>query len=223
MRSRPIVARAQSLLASVRLSTELDEDERGRVGAMLAEAAQSARQLGLVDVGARGDRLQAKLAGRGDEATQAFRRDGEVWTVSYRGQELRLKDGKGPRYLATLLAAPGQEFHVLQLAGGASHPEITAAVPEGLSVGESSGALDDAPDARARREYRSRLDALHGGLEEAERVRDRERAQRLRAELDILRSQLSARFGNRARLRGPAETARKAGTKGLRTQTGKRP
>ena len=221
MRSRPIVARAQSLLAGVCLSTHLDAYSRRQVASMLAEASQSARQLGLADVRARVDRLQAKLAGCRNEAIQAFRCEGEVWTVSYGGREIRLKDGKGPRYLATLLAAPGHEFHVLQLAAGAPNPEITAAPPDELPVGEPGGALDDAPDARARREYRSRLDHLHADIAEAERLSDRERAERLRAELELLRSQLSARFGTRDRMRGPAENARKAVTKVLRTQIGK--
>src|SRR5215470_2829178 len=46
MGARPIVARAQSLLASVRLSMEPDADERDRLAALLAEAEQCAQELG---------------------------------------------------------------------------------------------------------------------------------------------------------------------------------
>jgi hypothetical protein len=221
MGSLPVVARAQSLLAIVRLSMEPDAAERRRIADLVAEAAQSAHRLGLVDVTARLERLHGKLAGCDDGTTPTFQREGEVWTVRYRGQELRLKDGKGPRYLAALLAVPGHECHVLQLAAGGSAPEIGATAPEGLSVGEPGAALDDAPDARARREYRARLEDLHAELEEAERFHDCGRVERLRAELDVLRSQLSGHFGTRPRTRGPAETARKAVTKVLRTQIGK--
>jgi hypothetical protein len=52
--------------------------------------------------------LQVKLAGQLYAAANAFQRDGDVWTVRYGGRALRLKDGKGPRYLAILLAAPGR-------------------------------------------------------------------------------------------------------------------
>jgi hypothetical protein len=148
-----------------------------------------------------------------------FRCDGDVWTVRYAGRDVWLKDGKGPRYLATLLAAPGREVHVLQFgAGAASQPQV---VPDGLSVGLAGGSVDDAPDERARREYRLRLADLRAELEEAEQFADSGRAARLRAELDQLVAQLASRYGSHGRARGPAETARKAATKVLRTQIGK--
>jgi non-specific serine/threonine protein kinase len=94
-------------------------------------------------------------------------------------------------------------------------------VHEGLSVGLPSGSIDDGPDQRARREYRARVADLRTELEEAERFADTGRAERLRAELDQLTSQLAGCFGARTSVRGPAETARKAVTKVLRTQIGK--
>ncbi len=220
MQSRPIVARAQSLLASVRLSMQPGADERTRIAAMLAEAAQCARELGLVDVTARVERVRARLAATAGSRSNAFRRDGDVWTVRYDGRDLRLKDGKGPRYLATLLAAPGRECHVLQLAGMAAAPAASAA-HDGLSIGLPGGCIDDAPDERARSAYRARLDELRRELDEAERFADLGRAERLRDELDLLATQLAGRFGARTARRGPAETARKAVTKVLRTQIGK--
>src|SRR5262249_58899248 len=89
--------------------------ERDRLAALLAEAQQCSQELGLVDVTARVTRLQAKMAYRGpDPEANVFRCNGDVWTARYAGRDLQLKDGKGPRYLATLLAAPGREVHVLQ-------------------------------------------------------------------------------------------------------------
>ena len=220
MGSPPIVARAQSLLASLRLSMRPDADEHGRIAEMLAEAAQCARELGLVDVARRVERLRATRAGGLDPGTGTFRRDGDVWTVHYAGRDLRLKDGKGPRYLATLLAAPGRELHVLRF-GAAAAAHSSPAVQEGLSIGLPGASLDEAPDQRARREYRARVDELRAELDEAERCADSGRAEQLRAELDQLLTQLAGRFGARASLRGPAETARKAVTKVLRTQIGK--
>src|SRR5262245_18399183 len=62
MGSLPIVARAQTMLASVRLSMHPEAEERERIAAKLTEAAQCAEELGLIDVAARAARLQAKLA-----------------------------------------------------------------------------------------------------------------------------------------------------------------
>jgi len=219
MGSRPIVARAQSMLASVRLSLQPTADERRRIVALLEESGQCARELGLVDVSARVARLQGKVAQAAAPSGNAFRCDGDVWTVRYDGRDVRLKDGKGPRYLATLLAAPRREVHVLQFA--AAPVETSCDGHEGLSIGALGGSLDDAPDQRARREYRTRVDELRAEADEAEERGDASRAERLREELEDLVAQLARVFGGRAARSGPAETARKAVTKVLRTQIGK--
>lgn len=221
MGSAPIVARAQSLLASLLLSTPPNAGERTRITTLMSESAQTARELGLVDVTARIERLRAKGAGAtGDADVNTFRHDVDVWNIRFAGHDVWLKDGKGPRYLATLLAAPGREVHVLQFVAPTATPGI-AGIDDGLSIGPSSGALDDAPDRRARSEYRARVADLQAEIDEADRFADHGRSERLRTELDQLMMQLSGVFGAHARLRGPAETARKAVTKVLRTQIGK--
>src|SRR5260370_41775818 len=47
-----------------------------------------------------------------------FRKEGEYWTVGYRGSSFRLRNVKGLGYLSHLLRHPAAEFHVLDLAGG---------------------------------------------------------------------------------------------------------
>ena len=49
---------------------------------------------------------------------QVFAREGEYWTVRYRGRLVRVRDRKGFGYLATLLGHPGSRLHVSTLAGG---------------------------------------------------------------------------------------------------------
>ena len=44
-----------------------------------------------------------------------FRREGEYWSIAHGEESLRLRDSKGLRYVASLLARPGQEVHVLDL------------------------------------------------------------------------------------------------------------
>jgi hypothetical protein len=221
MRARPFIARAQVLLAEAMPALHPRDGAQGILAA-LDEAAQSARELGLLQVLARVDRLRAGIATGRAAAAPSFRRDGEVWSVSFGGAEVLLKDGKGPAYLAMLLAAPRRELHVLELAcGGSAPPPTILPSDEGLSIGAAAGPLDDAPDARARREYRARLEELRAEMEEAEECGQAARAERLRAELEQLVSQLAQRFAGRARTRSSAETARKAVTKVLRTQIGK--
>jgi hypothetical protein len=48
---------------------------------------------------------------------EVFRREGEYWTIVYHGTVLRLRDTKGLRYLAYLLARPGQPVPASDLLG----------------------------------------------------------------------------------------------------------
>jgi tetratricopeptide (TPR) repeat protein len=131
-----------------------------------------------------------------------LRREGDVWTLSRGGHAVRLRDSKGLQYLAVLIAAPGRELHVLELAGtGVDEPD--------------PGGLDDT----ARAAYRRRLAELEEDLEEAERFADPERVSRLQDERDALYAELSAAVGLGGRPRrggSSAERARKAVTNRLR-------
>jgi hypothetical protein len=126
-----------------------------------------------------------------------------MWTVSRGGRDTRLRDSKGLQYLAALIAAPGREVHVLELAGS------------GLDEAAPGAPLDD----EARAAYRQRLAELEDDLDEAERFADPERVARLRDEHDALVGELSAAVGLGGRARrgaSSAERARKAVTNRLR-------
>lgn len=221
MRARPFVAMAQAALAEARIALDPTAAADASLAAMLDEAEQCGAELGLEQVLARVRRARATTANTTEvRSDRRFRCEGEIWSIAFGGVEVRLKDGKGPRYLATLLASPRYDFHVLELAGGARAESSAHGATEGLAIGRLGG-FEDAPDARAMREYRARLDDLRADIDEADALGDNGRAERLRGELDLLVAQLSQRFGSRARTRGPAETARKAVTKVLRTQIAK--
>lgn len=220
MGSPPIVARAQSMLASVLVATASSTADRTRIDTLLADAERTARALGLADVAGRVERVRARLASAPETPdVNAFRCDGEVWSVRFAGRDVRLKDGKGPRYLATLLSSPRRELHVLEFLGTSAAP--SRPVEDGLSVGAPGAALESGPDQRARSEYRARVAELQAELAEAEERADLGRAERLRAELDELVDELASSFAGRPSRTGPTETARKAVTKVLRTQIGK--
>jgi hypothetical protein len=221
MRARPVVAQAQSLLVAVQLGGDLDAAARARALGMLAEAEQTARELDLADVRARVERLRTKLPRLQSAGGNVLRREGDVWVVRFGGTALRVKDARGLHYLAALLAMPGRELHVLQLAGVGRAATTVAGTGEAMPIDTFGVPLNDTPDARARSAYAARVDEVRTGLDEAERFGDLGRIELLRSELDQLLAQLTARFRNRARVHGPAEAARKAVTKALRTQIGR--
>jgi hypothetical protein len=100
--------------------------------------------------------------------------EGEVWTLWFEGGAVRLRDSRGLRFIATLLADPAREFHVLDLAarggapaGGRRRPGAGGGGPGGAGV-HRPGAhrrlraagtprrLDD-PAERARKAVRNRI------------------------------------------------------------------
>jgi tetratricopeptide (TPR) repeat protein len=148
---------------------------------------------------------------RGRDDGNVFRRDGDVWTVGFGGRTVRLRDAKGLRDLAVLLAAPGREVAAADLVtGGAQAVRAFGADP----------VLDD----RARAEYRARLASLDDDLAEADAHHDLERSARLAAERDALIDELARATGlggRRRRLGDAAERARTTVTARIRDAIGR--
>ncbi len=127
--------------------------------------------------------------------------EGEFWSLSYDGATVRLKDAKGLADLATLLAMPGREVHVLDLVSRES------------GTGPREGDLGEQIDPQARAAYRTRLAELEDEIDAASVDSDRGRLEQATAERDFLVSELAGALGlgGRARRTGdPAERARKA-------------
>jgi tetratricopeptide (TPR) repeat protein len=141
-----------------------------------------------------------------------FRLDGDTRTVTFLGTTVLLRDLKGMQYLARLLAAPGREFHVLDLVS-ADHAVAVSRSPapeDGLRVG-----VDDAGpllDDQARRAYRRRLAEVEEDIAEAEDMGDLERAALARADRDHLVAELARAFGLGGRGRTSGSTSERART-----------
>ena len=142
-----------------------------------------------------------------------FVREGDYWTIVYAGEQTRLKDIKGLRYLAQLLKVPGREVHVLDLAaiveGGTPAVAGRADVQHDLM----SDGLGDAGvilDATAKAAYKQRLTDLREELDEALEFNDPERAARAQDEIDALVDQLAGGVGLGGRDRKAASQAEKA-------------
>lgn len=137
-----------------------------------------------------------------------FRRDGNVWTIAFVGNESHLPDSKGLRDLAVLLARPGEAVHVVELHTGRA-PQVGA-----------DAVLDD----RAKTAYRRRLADLESSIDQAEADHDTHRAEKARAERDALIHELSAAVGLRGRSRrlgDERERSRKAVTARIRDAIGR--
>jgi hypothetical protein len=91
--------------------------------------------LGMTRVAAEMARLRELAAGQAVTAAPAgeaigthdgasasvFHQEGDYWTVAYEGSLVRLRDPKGLRYLARLLANPGREVHAIDIEAAESH------------------------------------------------------------------------------------------------------
>jgi len=176
-----------------------------------------ARPLGMQALCERLDALRADV-GRGaappPASSAVLRREGDFWTLAHAGKVSRLRDSKGLRYLARLLADPGREFHVLDLAAANG-----AQVGDGQAATLRQGQADLVLDERAKHAFRGRLEDLRAELEEAETHNDRGRAEAAQGEIDALTEQLARAvgLGGRDRAVGAvAERARSSVTKALR-------
>lgn len=201
------------------LGAALPSSERLRMNGLTHEIASVLSDLGEAPAPAaarpKADRLAAPA--------NLFRREGEYWSVSFEGDAFRLKDSKGLRYLAKLLARPGTEMFALDLVmadsgRAAPRPGARERAEAGLDL-TGPGDAGVMLDAKAKAQYKERLEELREDLEEAESFNDPERAARAREEMDFLARELSAAVGLGGRDRKAAsdsERARVNATRALR-------
>jgi tetratricopeptide (TPR) repeat protein len=229
MGARPALANTQHELARCLLAIGRPGD-RERAHSLLAAARETAAACGLVRLSEQLDAIEpaaseaelprigsARDPGRPDDRpplgggdSAVFRRDVDYWTVVYGDASFQLKDAKGLVLLQTLLRHPGQEFHVLDLAGAGAPGEEGG----GRVVAGDAGELLD-PAARAA--YRHRLEDLRDELEEARTYNDPARAERAEHEIAFLTDELAHAVGLGGRSRKAASAAERARVNVTRT------
>jgi tetratricopeptide (TPR) repeat protein len=203
-RARAASAAGDTALAS-RCRTEAKRAAETLGLRWLAEAAEEPTE----PAGAAGVPTRRAAAAPG-RAT--LRREGDYWTLAYGDGVVRLKDTKGVHYLATLVANPGRDFHVLELAAGDA-PDAAASGADAVAAGLRAGDLGDAGellDPAARRAYQRRAAELREELDEAESFHDAGRAERARHELEFLAGELARGVGLGGRDRKAASAAERA-------------
>ena len=126
-----------------------------------------------------------EVAASATTESNVFRREGDYWSVVFEGRTVRVRDLKGMRYLAQLLAHPGREFHVLDL--------VAAETGQQTALGDAGEMLDE----RAKTAYRRRLAEIEDDIEQARAVRGRQAggAGRRRARLPGPRALARGRLG----------------------------
>jgi hypothetical protein len=146
-----------------------------------------------------------------------FLRQGDYWVIQYHGYAALLKPTRGLQYLAVLLRDPGHEFHVSELQArtmDASTAAAAVATNEYVTVGLYTG--DPVLDARAKAEYKRRINDLRQDLNEAERFNDLDRKTEIQNELQAIVDHLASAVGLGGRVcktSSDAERARSAVTK----------
>jgi hypothetical protein len=174
---------------------------------------------------AAGDPRETPRAVPTDHATAVFRCDGDTRTVSFAGVTALVHDLKGLRYIDRLLAAPGREFHVLDLVAvemGAIPVGTSRDVPpDGFGNG---GAGLPLLDERARQAYHRRLVEVDDDIAEATLMNDLGRLELAERDRDYLIAELSQATGlaGRHRLVGStSERARTSVTRSIRYSLGR--
>ncbi|HEY2691509.1 MAG TPA: AAA family ATPase [Streptosporangiaceae bacterium] len=194
--------------------------DRAAANAHFAAAAEAARAIGATQVATR---IAAEAGAAPDPAAgpqepgdpapgAVFRRDGDVWTLGYQGREVRLRDSKGLRDLAVLLARPGSAVAALDLATADSGARPQPTEPGGRHLPSDTG---EVLDHQARQAYQRRLAELEEEASEADAFADAERSARVAAEREALVAALAEAYGLGGRPRrsgSPAERARTAVT-----------
>jgi tetratricopeptide (TPR) repeat protein len=206
----PYLAHTQREFATLLLARR-DPGDAERAKTLLDQAVDTYRRLGMDRWLERARELEEPMV-----ADSEFHREADVWTVSFAGRAARLKDTKGLRDIAILLARPGTEVHCSELiAAGEGSASPTAPSWELVEAGLSTGGAraNEVLDQRARDAYRARVVELQEDLDEAEASNDPERAARARVEMDFLTTELARAYGLGGRIRkagDPTERARKA-------------
>jgi hypothetical protein len=154
------------------------------------------------------------------ESVNIFRREGDYWSVVFGGHTVHVRDLKGMRHLARLLADPGREYHVLDLVAAETGSDAQANRRQAANLPRSAfGDAGEILDTRARDAYRRRLAEIDDDIEQARATGDAERAAQADTERDFLVRELAHAFGLGGRERrasSASERARAGVTRAIR-------
>jgi tetratricopeptide (TPR) repeat protein len=204
----------EAALARLALSTA----HRAAGSEHVAELERQAARAVLDGMGATAEMSPAEHAAHRDRrdaqpaiVPNVFHREGDYWAVTFEGTTVRVRDAKGMRYLARLLAEPGRDRHVLDLVAAESPDDGGEGSGEGASPSRvDSGDAGEILDPRAREAYRRRLTEIEEDIQQAQASGDLERAAQADAEREFLVRELGRAFGLGGRARRAASASERA-------------
>lgn len=152
-------------------------------------------------------------------ADATFRCDGDTRTITFDGTTVSMRELKGYRYLARLLAEPGREFHVLDLVAveNGSLPTARAQERSTDATPQLGGAGLPMIDEQARNAYRRRLAEVEDDIDEAVRMNDLERIHLAERDREYLLAELARAVGLRGLVRTAGSDAERARVSVART------
>src|SRR6185295_19335003 len=136
------------------------------------------------------------------------------WTIAHAGTVVRLRDSKGPRYIAHLLRYRGQKLRALDVVIAVHQ----GAFPGTAGVWQPGEVPHEAADPQALSQYRGRLAELRAEIDDAREDHDLGRIAALQSEAEWLERHLEQACGLGGRVRNlPSicERARQTLTKGV--------
>lgn len=204
---RPVHALISHDYAELLAESDAPADRR-RASTLAQEAQTTARELRMRALEADATLLLTRLQGQVEEHhpppantnNLSMHQVGDAWVVRYGTAEFHLKNVRGVRLLAALVAEPGREFHVLDLSEG----------PKAQGAPVDRGDAGELLDEEARRQYKARVFELKAELAEAEEWNDPARAERSRRELALIEQELSKAVGIGGRPRRSGSAAERA-------------
>jgi tetratricopeptide (TPR) repeat protein len=116
-----------------------------------------------------------------------FKREANLWHLSFGEQAIKIRHCKGLALISELLQKPGEPLHVRELDTMIRAPQADPQLHPLAPAGNTGPLLDSA----AKHSYRERARDLREELEEALRFNDRGRAEKIEQELQALTRELA--------------------------------
>ncbi len=196
--ARPWVARSMTELAWV--LHHLTPDDATDEKPLLDQAERAARELGLTPLLERQAELRSATHRTGE-----FRRQGDLWTLSFAGRTVHVPDSKGLRDLAVLLSQPETDVPAAAL--------LRADSPgSDQRSGRDELGSDAILDSQARAAYRRRLEELQEIIDEAESDHDLGRLEAAADERQVILDELGRALGLGGRARRLGDLGERART-----------
>ncbi len=139
-----------------------------------------------------------------------FRQEGEYWKTAYEGGSTNVRERGGMRFIALLLARPGEDIAAIEMFATFSAGAGISPAQDGLSAASDLGDAGEEFDARALSEYRRRLAEIESEIDAAETSHDSGAVARAHAEREMLSQEIASGTGLYGGLRRAASHRERA-------------